>query len=94
MSASRSAGYSPSSMGARNARLASASILRTASRSAADDGSSGRMTCRLSVTDVFASSPSSSRIAWTARPCARLRWCTAASAAAGSVRPGACTPEP
>ena len=54
---------------------------------------SGRTWCRFSVMDRPAS-PMCGAIAVSASPCARLRWWAARSAVAGSVRPGACTPDP
>ena len=62
------------------------------SRSCAECGSAGRMTCRLWVTEARAPGRAA-RSACTARPWPRLRWCTADSESAWFSRPGACTPE-
>ena len=68
--------------------------LASSTRSSGVASSGARMTCRLSVIDRSGSLRAARRISGTASPCARFRWCTAASAAAPSVRPGAWAPDP
>ncbi|OEV22402.1 hypothetical protein AN221_01775 [Streptomyces nanshensis] len=93
VSATRSSGSRPWKTGSRKIRFATASILRTASRSASVSVR-GRRAWRFRVREISAVDGRRSRRTRVAPPCARLKWCAARRAARSLVRPGAWTPFP